>query len=96
MSAARPVVTIRPENVEIGDRIRITYPVYMGVQRVNEGTVYRRIDDGDIRELHTREGGLLFAWSPKQRPKFTVELLSRAPVEQATLPGMDDVRLRAV
>lgn len=84
---------IAPENIEIGDTIRVVFKVNKGVVMTHEGTVSERKDQGSVRTLYTDEGGTLFAWEPG-RHNLTVTLLNRPPMSQATLPGLDEIRDR--
>lgn len=52
---------IRPELVEVGDRIRVTFPKARGVVMTHEGVVHHRADSGDVRYLYTEEGATLIA-----------------------------------
>lgn len=91
---------IAPENVEVGDKVRITHRPDDGVTLSYSGVVGRREDHGDTRHMLTVEGGRLFVWSVKRDPRITIELLDRAPVEQPMLflgnigDSLDEVRER--
>jgi hypothetical protein len=87
----RPIL---PESVEIGDKIRVTFRAREGVTMTYEGVVGSREDIGPTHIMSTREGGLLYSWNAHRTNAYTLELLDRPPVAQATLPGMEDVRDR--
>lgn len=71
---------IRPENIEIGDTIRVAYPVNGGIRIIKEGTVAERQDHNACRILLTAEGGHLLAWEPGGQRDIRITLLDRKPV----------------
>lgn len=70
---------IRPETVEIGDTVRVTYPVNGGIEVSKVGTVASREDHGNLRIYLTAEGGHLFDWQPHTTRHVRVTLLARNP-----------------
>ena len=75
---------IRPEQVEIGDTVRVKVKTVQGVTPIREGVVAERDYRGSERVLLTAEGGELFAWHPSHGgPQVT--LLARNEAEPETL-----------
>lgn len=75
---------VKPENVEVGDYIRVAYPTQDGVQMHKTGRVGRREDHGHVRHVLTSEGGRLFTWEP-DKPAVRVTLIESAPAPQEAL-----------
>lgn len=85
--AAKPRY-VKPENVAIGDTIRVTYPPLNGIKTDMVGVVASREYQGSDRVLATAEGGELLRYNPARKPP-TVTMLKRANVTAVTLPGFD-------
>jgi hypothetical protein len=81
---------IKPELIEIGDTIRITFKPYEGVTSELIGTVAERKDYGMQRHLHTAEGGRLLVWEPGKHEPVKITLLDRAPRTAETLDIFDN------
>lgn len=84
-----------PENVDIGDTVKFTY-IHKDALISVQGTVYRRIDDGNIRKYYTQEGIMLMYWEPGKGRGSFVEMVHKAETEQATLfelPGNINERI---
>lgn len=84
---------IAPENIEVGDKIKVTFPPVKGVRMTHEGVVSERRDQGAVRTLYTDEGGTLIAWEPGKR-NLSVMLLDRPPVNQTQLSLFDTLEDR--
>ena len=76
---------VKPEQLDIGDLIRITYdPDNTGITATRQGTIARREYVGSERVLYTREGGCLLTWHPEHKsPRIT--LLAKAEQPQTML-----------
>lgn len=70
---------IRPETIDIGDTIRVTFPKHQGMTNSITGTVAKREEHGMRRHMLTEEGGRLLVWEPGKHENFRVTLLDRNP-----------------
>lgn len=77
---------IKPEQIILGDTIRISYPESGGIKVAKEGTVAVREDHGKSRFLLTAEGGQLLVWEPGA-PKLRITLLARNPHADDKMDG---------
>lgn len=84
MSAVLPR-DIRPELVEPGDTVRVVHTKRQGIEMVREGRVHTKEEHGQSRLMLTREGGLLFTWSPGVHHRYKLVLLKREPAKQEAL-----------
>lgn len=89
---------IRPETIDVGDTIRVTFKKNDGIEMSLVGTVARREDHGAMRQMITAEGGIILAWSPGEARNVRVTLLDRAPHVAPALFDMNaeigDIRQR--
>lgn len=81
---------IRPELIEIGDKVRVTFPTKKGVTMTHEGVVSSRVDHGAVRFLYTEEGATLFSWQVG-KSALRVLLLDRPPAPQEPLSLFTEV-----
>lgn len=79
---------IMPENIEIGDTIRVAYPAVNGIKKTMEGTVAAREYVDSIRMLVTAQDAVILAYGPSV-PRYTVTLLARRNAEQTPLEGIE-------
>jgi hypothetical protein len=77
---------IRPENLQIGDTIRVTWS-FKGIERSHTATIAERSYSGQDRIYSTAEGATIFSWNPSL-PHPTITLLARAGEVQPTLFDM--------
>lgn len=68
--------TIAPELVEIGDLVSVEHSKTKGVTHFKRGRVARRVDQGNVRQYVTDEGGILFTWQPGKKG-VTITLIER-------------------
>lgn len=78
----RQAVILKPELVEVGDTIAVTYPESGGIKITKTGTVAKRIDYNSVRHMMTEEGSTIFSWEPGKNTGIQVVLLAKKPVEQ--------------
>ncbi|HWV46896.1 MAG TPA: hypothetical protein VN039_12905 [Nitrospira sp.] len=79
---------VMPENVEIGDTIRVAYPAVNGIKKTMEGTVAARDYSGSVRMLMTAQNAVILVYGPSV-PHRTVTLLARRNAEQTQLEGIE-------
>lgn len=77
---------IDPANIQIGDVIRVSWEA-QGIQHTRTARVYRRIDDGPVRELYTAEGTQIMSWTPGGK-NARVTLLEVMPQQTETLDDL--------
>lgn len=92
MSSLLPRV-IAPELVEVGDKIRVTFPPKKGVRMSHEGVVSSIENAGQVRFLMTDEGATLVSWQIGGR-NLSIMLLDRPPAVQVSLFDMPEVAER--
>lgn len=80
---------IKPELIEVGDKVRVKFRAKKGVTMTHEGVVSSREDHGSVRFLYTEEGATLVSWQPGVSTGISVTLLDRPPVVQAQLSFFD-------
>lgn len=81
---------IRPENLAIGDMVRVEYPPVKGIVRTMTGTIASREYQGSLCMLSTAEDAVLVAFVPGHHDgSFRVVVLSRRDAEHTQLEGME-------
>lgn len=80
---------IKPELVEIGDTISVTFPRDGGLTVTHVGRVAKATTHGKTRYLITAEGATVLAWEPTGN-RVKIILLKREPVPGETLFEMSD------
>lgn len=76
---------VKAELVEIGDLVSVEVSTKQGVSHYRRGRVAERVDHGDVRQMRTAEGGILFAWTPGKNTGITITLIERQPAAQTSL-----------
>lgn len=85
MRTATKPVYVKPEQVNVGDTIRVTFKELNGITTEMVGTVHERQHEGSDRVYYTREGGELFRWNISARPTRITLLSERDPDGQVQL-----------
>jgi hypothetical protein len=90
----RPVTNlprhVKPEQVCMGDVVRVTLPEASGVIVTRTGRVGKRDYEGSVRVFTTREGTHLFSWVPGEKTP-TLTLLERVEHPQEQLSMFTDL-----
>lgn len=75
---------IRPENVLIGDTIRVNYAEHHGLRVSVQAIVHSRVYQGEDRVYSTLEGAEIFRWNPSHKAP-TIILVEPAPAVEPSL-----------
>jgi len=83
-----------PASVEVGDTIRVTWHD-KGIEHIRIATVWRRLDDGDVRAFFTEAGAEIMHWIPGDRRNAKVVLMNRPErIDSLTeLLGMEELAI---
>lgn len=76
---------IKPELIEAGDTITVTYPEDHGVQVTKTGIVAYVAPHAGMRHVITQEGGVLAVWAPGISDKLKFTLNKRPAMEQTPM-----------
>lgn len=77
--------TIAPSQVEPGDTIIVEHVARRGIVTSYRGRVHERRDNGQVRNLVTKDGAVLLSWNGSENKGVTVILLRRSGVAQEPL-----------
>lgn len=81
----------KPELIEPGDRVRVTFPEDGGVTVRREGVVSKLQRHIGVVHLLTADGAVLGRYRPGERSLQKYTLLDRAPLIQEPLSLFDDL-----
>lgn len=96
MSAKYPQ-PIKPELIEIGDKIEVVLREVDGMSQTRRGTITAINVNGSLRYLMVGESTILAVYEPGKKAEVKFIIHSRKPVEQSPMFDMDfDVAMAEV
>jgi hypothetical protein len=80
---------IKPELIEVGDKISVRHKENQGVTLTTEGVVHEIQVSGNIHYLRTEKGATIVAWAVGQPTGVVITLLSRPEHKQTSIEAVD-------